>query len=237
MTNKIEVGKCYRRRDGEVTGPMEEPYLGRYSFRDPKNSLSYPSDGKYWANSANLHRLDLIFPAIEDEPLEPMNNDELYIATLRANHRSSRIASVQLNANVENDLALAKIEIDRLRVLYMKSNEEICQTLGRVLGYPWFCDDRVNFPGATKADGICQGEAVAETIAEGAANKIVQLKAGLTEAIEALRPFADAAFGLNDTECSSYDIWEHSTAMNITVGDLRRAKEIVEKHKGGKPLL
>ena len=70
-------------------------------------------------------------------------------------------------------------EIDRLRarVKFLedasrKSNDEICQILGKALGYPWFKDDQDLFPGATELDGVCVGDHVAESLALEAARKI-----------------------------------------------------------------
>lgn len=57
-----------------------------------------------------------------------------------------------------------------------KTNEEVCQSLGKVLGYPWFKDDQKNFPDATEENGVCVGEHVAESISEEAAKKIVALE-------------------------------------------------------------
>lgn len=77
-----------------------------------------------------------------------------------------------------NALALAdRIDEQAARIKVLenacsKQNEEVCQTLGQVLGYPWFCDDQQNFPGATKQDGVCVGEHVAESIAASAAKRI-----------------------------------------------------------------
>jgi len=67
-----------------------------------------------------------------------------------------------------------------------RQNEEICQTLGKALGYPWFKDDQKNFPGATEADGVCVGEHVAETVAEEAAKRMARLESKLAEARAAL---------------------------------------------------
>jgi hypothetical protein len=53
-----------------------------------------------------------------------------------------------------------------------RENDEICQILGRALGYPWFKDDQMNFPGATEANGVCVGDHVAVTLAMEAARKI-----------------------------------------------------------------
>lgn len=66
-------------------------------------------------------------------------------------------------------------EIIRLREALAKQNDEICQTLGKALGYPWYKDDQQNFPGATEENGVCVGEHVAESLAMEAARKIEQL--------------------------------------------------------------
>jgi len=63
-------------------------------------------------------------------------------------------------------------EVTRLRTAVSKSNDDIGQTLGRALGYPKFCDDQQNFPGATEANGVCVGDHVAESIAVEAARRI-----------------------------------------------------------------
>ena len=72
---------------------------------------------------------------------------------------------------------------------------------------------------ATQEQGVADG------------NEITKLKADLAEAVEALRPMANGAFGLDGKDRNDAEIWEHSSAMNITIGDLRRAAAIVEKHK------
>lgn len=38
------------------------------------------------------------------------------------------------------------------------------QHAGRALHYPWYSDDQKNFPGATKAEGVCIGEHTVDTI-------------------------------------------------------------------------
>jgi hypothetical protein len=42
-------------------------------------------------------------------------------------------------------------------------------------------------------------------------------------ALEALKPFAEAADNLDDAHNDRFDIWESGAAMSITAGDLRRA--------------
>ena len=67
-------------------------------------------------------------------------------------------------------------ERDRLRTALRETDHEICQTLGRALGYPWFGDDQANFPGATDTDGVCVGDHVAESISKEAAKEVVRLR-------------------------------------------------------------
>lgn len=76
------------------------------------------------------------------------------------------------------------VEITTQRLEYLercaenvqKLNHEICQILGEALHYPRYCDDEENFPDATKADGVCVGEHVAETLAKEAADCIKALE-------------------------------------------------------------
>lgn len=75
-------------------------------------------------------------------------------------------------------LAHTDRERDRLRKAATDQNHQIEQTLGAALGYPRYCDDPTNFPGATEADGVCVGDHVAETLAEEAAARIVTLQSG-----------------------------------------------------------
>jgi uncharacterized coiled-coil DUF342 family protein len=70
-------------------------------------------------------------------------------------------------------------EIERLRRGCTMLNSEVCQRLGKALGYPWFKDDQENFPGATEESGVCTGEHVAESIAAEAATRIERLEARL----------------------------------------------------------
>lgn len=66
-------------------------------------------------------------------------------------------------------------ERDRYRSALSKQEDEVCQTLGNALGYPWFKDDQANFPGATEENGVCVGEHVAESLAMEAAAMIGNL--------------------------------------------------------------
>lgn len=80
----------------------------------------------------------------------------------------------------------SRAEIARLREACSRENEDISQVLGKVLGYPWFKDDRANFPDATEADGVCVGEHVAISLADEAAAKIARLRQALEAAEEYL---------------------------------------------------
>jgi len=75
-----------------------------------------------------------------------------------------------------------------LRLAWAKENDEICQVLGKALGYPWYKDDPKNFPGATEENGVCVGEHVAVTIAMEAAATIAKLKDLLHRVKRALPP-------------------------------------------------
>jgi DNA repair exonuclease SbcCD ATPase subunit len=79
-------------------------------------------------------------------------------------------------AALEQSLAAKQEEIERLKNAYSKSADEVEQSLGKALGYPWFKDDQKNFPGATKADGVCVGDHVPESIADEAAKRITDLQ-------------------------------------------------------------
>ncbi len=75
---------------------------------------------------------------------------------------------------------------ERLRDACSAENDEICQILGKALGYPWFADDQFNFPGATKEDGVCVGDNVAASLAVQAANQIKTDKATIQRLNDAL---------------------------------------------------
>lgn len=90
-----------------------------------------------------------------------------------------------------------KTELERLRAACSRENEEICQVLGRALGYPRFADDQANFPGATDADGVCVGDHVAASLAAEAADEIGRLRSAAPgrETIESIARWADETFG------------------------------------------
>jgi hypothetical protein len=62
--------------------------------------------------------------------------------------------------------------LDKLHRAFFEHNETLCQTLGQALGYPWFKDDPINFPGATVEHGVCVGDHGAESLAAEAAARL-----------------------------------------------------------------
>jgi uncharacterized coiled-coil protein SlyX len=96
--------------------------------------------------------------------------------------------------------AKAEARVAVLEHACSSQNYEVCQTLGKALGYFWFKDDQKNFPGATEANGVCVGDHVAETIASEAARRITELEAQVTkerEAYAGLSAAVIAATGLH----------------------------------------
>lgn len=47
----------------------------------------------------------------------------------------------------------------------------------------------------------------------------------LSKAVEALKPFAEAASNLDEDKLDRHHLWESAEAMILTAGDLRRARE------------
>jgi hypothetical protein len=99
-----------------------------------------------------------------------------------------------------------------------KINDDVSQTLGKALGYPWYKDFH-DFPDATEANGVCVGDHVAESIAVEAANKIKELQERMANMIAELRglavtdtdthPSRDAHFKCDvDAVISKYEVKE-----------------------------
>ena len=78
---------------------------------------------------------------------------------------------------LRSELDQAQKRCTELELACARQNDEVCQILGKALGYPWFKDDPKNFPDATEEDGVCVGDHVGESLAEEAAKKIAELYA------------------------------------------------------------
>lgn len=88
---------------------------------------------------------------------------------------------------LECDLNDARDNREALFQAFCKEEHEVCQHLGKALGYPWFKDDQKNFPGTTEADGVCVGEHVPCTLADEAATRIRLLNAGNNDLLHQLQ--------------------------------------------------
>jgi len=78
----------------------------------------------------------------------------------------------KLKEQYEAELA----RMQRLVTGYQNECDEVEQIAGKALGYPWYKDDQVNFPGADDASGVCIGEHVAVTIVSELANRYKSLR-------------------------------------------------------------
>lgn len=96
--------------------------------------------------------------------------EAIYISTARNSPSAS-----ELVAALKESCRLKDNGISQIREGYARSNQEVCQTLGKALGYPWLKDDQANSPDADESHGVCVGDHVAESIAEEAAKRIYQL--------------------------------------------------------------
>lgn len=95
-----------------------------------------------------------------------------------------------------SEIAALRGERERLRNVASKSNEEVCQSLGKALGYPWFKDDQANFPGSTEEHGVCVGDHVAESIADEAARCLTQAERQRDELRKALEFYAQPIWSI-----------------------------------------
>jgi hypothetical protein len=104
-------------------------------------------------------------------------------------------------------------DVEHYKEACVQMDRQVCQVLGKALGYPYYKEDQQNFPGTTEADGVNVYEHVAESIADEAAGKISQLqqqasrptlsKESLQSILTALQPFKEIAEWINPT-------WENS---------------------------
>lgn len=95
--------------------------------------------------------------------------------------RKGHLILAEVCRDASDRLGLVIEDHNNLRAGYSKMNDEVCQRLGKALGYPWFKDDQQNFPNATEENGVCTGEHVAESIAAEAASWILKVEAELND--------------------------------------------------------
>jgi hypothetical protein len=88
--------------------------------------------------------------------------------------------------------------IKQLEFACSKMNDEISQTLGKALDYPWFKDDQENFTGADETHGVCVGDQVAETLAIDAAKRIAELEDHLEHEKLCIKDYVHAIAALKE---------------------------------------
>ena len=130
---------------------------------------------------------------------------------------------------VDRLLARERDESRRLRLACSRINDEVCQSAGKALGYPWFKDDPANFPGATEANGVCVGDHVAESIVEELARSLAREReradASFRAGAEAMRD--EAASWLDDIELPKQAEFLRTWSPKIpTPADDRPTKEM-----------
>lgn len=81
----------------------------------------------------------------------------------------------------DNRVAVDVPELRGVHSGYKKELAEVEQLLGKALKYPWYKDDKKNFPEATEVDGVCVGEHAPSTIAAEAAQRIEKLTTALRD--------------------------------------------------------
>lgn len=87
-------------------------------------------------------------------------------------YRWHYVCAITRLETLAQDFARVRRECD----LRAKALDEVEQIAGRALGYTRYCDDQLNFPDSTDADGVCIGEHVAETIVQELADAYRTLK-------------------------------------------------------------
>lgn len=86
------------------------------------------------------------------------------------------IGTMLADAEADNEKLLDRVqELEAQRIAWIKECHEVEQTLGKALGYPFYCD-LDSFPDATDADGVCVGEHIPATLAMEAAARILKLE-------------------------------------------------------------
>ena len=98
---------------------------------------------------------------------------------LRSTRNDVNQGSPDLARFMDEQLDKLEADYEALKKAAITQASEIEQTLGKALGYPWYKDDQVNFPGATEVNGVCVGDNVAESLAMEAANRLTDYEAAM----------------------------------------------------------
>ena len=111
-------------------------------------------------------------------------------------------------------------EIEALR----KESWEVEQILGKALGYPWYKDDKKNFPDATEADGVCVGEHTTVTLAMEIAKKrgIVD-RPTRYEVIDHRKNAPDV--GRVDPKCVEFSYQDDGRTLKVFLSDITHIED------------
>lgn len=118
---QLEIGKVYVRRDGEITGPLEQNPGSIFCFKDPNSGLTYLPDGRY---------------VIDELPCSAFNLEQ----ELEVNLPVMKTATIPDNRHLTNSIV---INLDHERIIHKFVNGgsyiEYCQTVnGKPFGGPTF---------------------------------------------------------------------------------------------------
>lgn len=125
---------------------------------------------------------------------------------------------------IADDIEAKDRRINALIQAGSRVNDEICQTLGKALGYPTIHTGTVDgqtaivssdYPGAVATDDACVGDHVAETLAAEAAQTIAALTAERDRLREVLAVAQHTIKGLVDQQAMPDDWYEEPLQMVV----------------------
>lgn len=103
-------------------------------------------------------------------------------------HARSKVLSGTAGRDLLARVEATEKERDHYKQACINQNHYIEQKLAQALGgFPWYKDDKANFPGSTEADGVCVGVDTAESLADMVAARV-----------EAMQAVCDAAVNWRD---------------------------------------
>lgn len=139
--------------------------------------------------SFDLSEYRVTVPEDDEELLETLREEaELHCVSVGQGFEQSYVTEERAlmhllvrAANRIESLAAQVAERDWQIRGYQKECHDVEMELGKALGYPRFCDDQKNFPGATEESGCCIGEHTPASIAMEAAEKLAEYKRRIAE--------------------------------------------------------
>lgn len=123
-------------------------------------------------------------------------------------HAASPLGKERPGAPQERIAELERL-VEHYRSACEKMEREVCDCLAVAIGgFPRYCDDQENFPGATEESGYCVGEMRSIDMATLAASKISTLRAVVDEITDSCAnpTFEDARVGYVEIQIDR-DLW------------------------------